>query len=69
MVLAFSGARTLLGAPGLITRNKKQLGAPGIATRIKKLLVAPGLSTSNKKLLGGSAFFRSKDVTRGSRPY
>ena len=25
------GARTLLGAPGLTTRNKKLLGAPGIA--------------------------------------
>ena len=29
------GARTLLGAPGLTTRNKKLLGAPGIATRSK----------------------------------
>ena len=28
-------ARTLLGAPGLTTRNKKLLGAPGIATRSK----------------------------------
>ena len=27
------GARTLLGAPGLTTRNKKLLGGPGIATR------------------------------------
>ena len=40
------GARTLLGAPGLTTRNKKLLGAKGIATngarkatRGKKLLV------------------------------
>ena len=31
------GARTLLGAPGLTTRNKKLLGAKGIATRNKKL--------------------------------
>ena len=30
------GARTLLGAPGLTTRNKKLLGAPGIATRSKR---------------------------------
>ena len=29
------GARTLLGAPGLTTRNKKLLGAKGIATRSK----------------------------------
>ena len=29
------GARTLLGAPGLTTSNKKLLGAPGIATRSK----------------------------------
>ena len=28
-------ARTLLGAPGLTTRNKKLPGAPGIATRSK----------------------------------
>ena len=27
--------RTLLGAPGLTTRNKKLLGAPGMATRSK----------------------------------
>ena len=27
------GARTLLRAPGLTTRNKKVVGAPGIATR------------------------------------
>ena len=26
-------ARTLLGAPGLTTRNKKLLGAPGIASK------------------------------------
>ena len=30
-----NGAKTLLGAPGLTTRNKKLLGAPGIATRSK----------------------------------
>ena len=29
------GARTLLGAPGIATRNKKLLGAKGIATRSK----------------------------------
>ena len=29
------GARTLLGAPGLTTSNKKLLGAKGIATRSK----------------------------------
>ena len=29
------GARTLLGAPGLTTRNNKLLGAKGIATRSK----------------------------------
>ena len=45
------GARTLLVAPGLTTRNKKLLGAMGIATRNKKLLGAPGIAT------------RSKDVT------
>ena len=36
------GARTLLGAPGLTTRNKKLLGAPGIATSSKKILGARG---------------------------
>ena len=51
-------ARTLLGAPGIATRNKKLLGAPGLITRNKKLLGAPGLitrskdATRNKKLLG-----------------
>ena len=44
--------RTLLGAPGIATRNKKLLGAPGIATGNKKLLGAPGIATRNKKLLG-----------------
>ena len=34
--IAMVGARTLLRAPGLTTRNKKLLGAPGIATRSKK---------------------------------
>ena len=29
------GARTLLGAPGLTTSNKKLLGAKGVATRSK----------------------------------
>ena len=29
------GAKTLLGAPGLTTRNKKLLGTKGIATRSK----------------------------------
>ena len=29
------GARTLLGAPGIATRNKKLLGAKGIAIRSK----------------------------------
>ena len=32
------GARTLLGAPGIATRNKKLLGAPGRTTRSKTLL-------------------------------
>ena len=36
MVIWFRGvSRTLLGAPGRTTRNKKLLGAPGIATRSK----------------------------------
>ena len=34
------GARTLLGAPGIATRNKKLLGAPALTTRNKKLLGA-----------------------------
>ena len=29
------GARTLLGAPGRTTSNKKSLGAPGLTTRSK----------------------------------
>ena len=35
------GARTLLVAPGLTTRNTKLLGAPGIATRSDRTLVLP----------------------------
>ena len=50
-ILQGVGARTLLVAPGLTTRNKKLLGAMCIATRNKKLLGAPGIAT------------RSKDVT------
>ena len=42
------GARTLLGAPGRTTRNKKLLGAPGIATRSKKLLGTKGIATRSK---------------------
>ena len=38
------GARTLLGAPGLTTRNKKLLGAPGSATRSKDATRSKGLS-------------------------
>ena len=34
------GARTLLGAPGIATSNKKLLGAKGIATSSKESLVA-----------------------------
>ena len=57
------GARTLLGAPGLTTRNKKLLGA-------RTLLRAPGLTTRNKKLLGAKGIAtRSKDATRGAWPY
>ena len=37
------GARTLLGAPGLTTRNKKLLGAPGIVTRSMESSRALGL--------------------------
>ena len=37
-VLHLDVTKTLLGAPGLTTSNKKLLGAPGIATRSKKLL-------------------------------
>ena len=29
------GARTLVGAPGIATKNKKLLGAPGLTTRSK----------------------------------
>ena len=59
------GARTLLGAPGLTTRNKKLLGAPGIATNGARkwvsgleaisirskdaLLGAPGLTTRKEQ--------------------
>ena len=32
---ALLGARTLLGAPGIATSNKKLLGAPGLTTRSK----------------------------------
>ena len=48
------GARTLLGAPGLTTRNKRLLGAPGIATSSKDASRLEAISS------------RSKDATRGS---
>ena len=35
-----SGARTLLGAPGLAARSKKLLGAPGLTTRSDRTLLA-----------------------------
>ena len=34
------GARTLLGAPGIATRNKKLLGAPGLTTRSKDATIS-----------------------------
>ena len=34
------GTRTLLGTPGIATRNKKLLGAKGIATRSKDAIRA-----------------------------
>ena len=37
-LLGGKGARMLLGAPGIATRNKKLLGAPGLTTSNKKLL-------------------------------
>ena len=58
------GARTLLGAPGRTTRNKKLLGAPGRTTRNKKLLGAPGRTTRNKKLLGAPGIATRRDATR-----
>ena len=64
------GARTLLGAPGLTTRNKKLLGAHVLTTRARTLLGTPGHTTRNKKLLGAPGLTtRSKDATRGSWPY
>ena len=64
-------ARTLLGAPGLTTRNEKLLGTKGIATRSKDATRgAPRLTTRNKKLLGTKGIAtRSKEATRGSWPY
>ena len=60
------GARTLLGAPGLTTSNKKLLSLLGA----RMLLGAPGLTTSNKKLLGAPGIATwSRDATRGSWPY
>ena len=41
------GARTLLGAPGLATRNKKLLGAPGIATRSKDACASSTLTIAS----------------------
>ena len=40
-------ARTLLGAPGLTTRNEKLLGAKGIATRSKELKNSSTKNSSN----------------------
>ena len=61
------GARSLLGAPGLTTRNKKLVGA---LLGARTLLGAPGRTFSNKKLLQPPGIAtRSKDATRGSWPY
>ena len=45
------GARTLLGAKGIATSNKKLLGAPGIATRSKDtgMCIKKKLITESKK--------------------
>ena len=56
-------ARTLLGAPGLTSSNKKLLGAPGLTSSNKKLLGAPGLTSSNKKLLGAPGRTTRSDRT------
>ena len=40
------GARTLLGAPGLTTRNKNLVGAPGIASRSKDAIRLEGPACS-----------------------
>ena len=49
------GARTLLVAPGLTTRNKKLLVTSASLLGARTPLVAPGLTTRNKKLLVTSA--------------
>ena len=64
------GARTLLGALGLTTSNKKLLEQRASLLGARTLLGALGLTTSNKKLLGAKGVAtRSKDATRGSWPY
>ena len=55
-VVSWGAARTLLGAPGIATRNKKLLGAPGLTTRSKD---AAKIATSNK-----TSLTTSKDATR-----
>ena len=50
------GARTLLGAPGHTSRNKKLLRAPGLTTRNKKLLGAPGIATRSKEATSNKYF-------------
>ena len=63
--IATRSDRTLLGALLLVTRTL--LGAKGLTTSNKKLLVAPGITSSNKKLLG-SRVSRRTFVTSGVRP-
>ena len=64
------GARTLLGAPGLTTRNKKLLGAPGIATKSKdasrlEAAIGTGLAISHRSGWRSAARGISRpDVTR-----
>ena len=40
-----TGARTLLGAPGIATSNKKLLGAPGLTTRSDRTLLVTEVMT------------------------
>ena len=48
--LLFPEQRTLPGAPGLTTRNKKLLGAPGIAIRSKDANSSGNLTPSKPTL-------------------
>ena len=62
------GARTLLGAPGLATRNKKLLGAKGIATNGARTLLGAPSARSVATLLCDQLVAHFCDLAEPVRP-